>query len=364
MNIYKKFIYLIILSASLAGNSYAQKANNLNPYIVNKIFAFAQEENPFESRNETLKKANRTAFEALLGNLNIQNNISQEISDEEIAEAIYSRRITNERIAGNYYSANFNIKFIKNAINAILDDKKIQKLSKSQKNTFLLLPIEIINNKYILWESGNEWKKSLQKAIKFSNIRSIVIPEENYDNIKNIENLTSNNIDNDIFQIFGNSLTKYDANNIITAYLSIDKIENKANITLEISNKSESSRTKLSLVNSKNLNKENLLIEASYRTLNHILSKNQEKIMQLSKKAKNNISVKIPISNLESWLAIKEQISRMYFVKKLEIKSISKKFAKINIQYDKEYKNSEQLFLQYNFSLNKNKYGDLILSYQ
>ncbi len=114
-----------------------------------------------------------------MGNLNIQNDISQEISDEEIAEAIYSRRITNERIAGNYYSANFNIKFIKNAINAILDDKKIQKLSKNQQNTFLLLPIEIVNNKYLLWEGNNEWKDALQKAIKFSNIRSIIIPEEN-----------------------------------------------------------------------------------------------------------------------------------------------------------------------------------------
>ncbi len=90
------------------------------------------------------------------------------------------------------------------------------------------------------------------------------------------------NINNDIFQIFNNSLNHYKANNIIVAYLSIDNIENKVNIALEISDKTESNRTRLSLVNSKNLDKENLLIEASYRTLNHILSKKSgEKLCNL-----------------------------------------------------------------------------------
>ncbi len=86
--------------------------------------------------------------------------------------------------------------------------------------------------------------------------------------------------------------------------------------------------------------------------------------MQLDNKSQNSISLTIPISDLENWLAIEKQISRMYFVKELQIKSMSRKFAKVLIKYNKEYENSAQLFSQYNFSLNRDKSGKLILLYQ
>ncbi len=60
LNIYKIFIHFIALSALLISNVYAQNSSNINPYIIDKIFAFAQEETPLESRNETIKsKQNR-----------------------------------------------------------------------------------------------------------------------------------------------------------------------------------------------------------------------------------------------------------------------------------------------------------------
>ncbi len=363
MHIYKKtpIILIIILLFISTNNLYAQKSNNKNSYLIDKIFSFAEGESPSESRAEALRKANKAAFEILLQNLNIKNDIIANISDEEIAETVYSRRITNERMAGNYYSANFNIAFVENAITSILEDKEAQKLIQNQENIFLLFPVEIINNKSFLWGKDNAWRQALEDSIKFSNIRSIVIPQGDYSDISNI-NL--NNIKDNIFSNFAEVLPKYNANTVIIAYFDIDKIENKANIILDVIKSSESQRTRLSFINAKNLNKEDLLIEVSHRTLNHILNKNQEKILQLNTKAKDHISLSVTISSLENWLSVKAEIKKMYFIKDIELKSISKDFAKIDIKYNQEYSNSKELFSQYNFLLKQGKYGESILSYQ
>ena len=118
--IIKYFIFLYILSISFT--SYAYKDNN--PYIINSIFSNSNGDNPNEARINTINQARRNALSILFQRLKIDEAYIGDISNNEVSEMVYSQRITNERIAGNNYSAKFNITFSKDYVYGILSKKK------------------------------------------------------------------------------------------------------------------------------------------------------------------------------------------------------------------------------------------------
>lgn len=372
MMVCRKIFTIFILSLLVLNfedanaRSKAKKVRSRNPYLITNVFSSAEESAPSDSRIKATMKAHRVAFLVLLKNLGVEESFSDEVSDEEIADAVYSRRITDERIAGNYYSAKFNISFLKSTVSALLDNSEVQEdeiIIKEDEEIFLFFPVEILGNKPVLWERNNIWFKSIEESINNSNIRNIVMPRGDYSDIVNI-NLK--NIQGAKYSDFNSMLTRYGANSAIIAYFDFDKIDNKANITLSIVRSDDIQKFRLGFVNSKNLSRSGLLLEVADRTIDHVASKSKSKrkVKKVSLASSEKLLLNVEISDLEEWMRIKSRIEDMYFIKSLKLESISRSVAKITITHSGDSSNIAKLFAKFNFLLRQNRSGEYFLSVQ
>ena len=105
-------LILFFLQSSLANDA---------KYIIDNIIINEEAESASEARKLANINANRQAFLKLLKNLKISESFSNYIDDEQLDEAIDAKKITNEKIANNWYKANFQIEFSKNYIDNLLE---------------------------------------------------------------------------------------------------------------------------------------------------------------------------------------------------------------------------------------------------
>jgi hypothetical protein len=343
-------------------NSYqasAQDSSKQNPYLIKNIFAIAQDDSAYIARKNAITQANREAFIILLKNLAIAEDVNEQISDEEIEEAVYSKQIKQERISKNKYSARFDIMFLPNAIESLLEGQRVQRVFKEGELVFLILPIESNGDKDLLWEEDNYWYKSIENYINITNNRNIILPTGDYEDISNIT--TQDLIDNN-FSNLSNSIAKYGANSFIIAQFNFDKIENKATIFLNITKPESLRKLKLSFVNAKNLKEADLINEVAQRTIKYITDTNESKTKKIDHKLPDKIVINVKISNLREWIEIKDTMKTIPFIKNLELKSISRNEAKVIIDHDSNYLEMIEIFNDYNLKLERSNNNQYLLS--
>lgn len=359
------FLLLVVNPALLnAANVGEKKMRSRNPYLITNIFSSAEESAPSDSRAKAMIKANRIAFLVLLGNLGIDESFAQKVNDSTIEEAVYSRQINDEVVSGNYYSAKFSIAFLKSTISGILEGDTTKYQPKSREESFLFIPIQVENNREILWERNNLWRKSLEQSINVANSKNIILPIGDYNDIVNISlrNIKSNN-----FNDFVPAINRYGADSVVIAYFEIDEIENKANVTLNFIRNLENKRVKLSFVNSKNLSKNGLLLEVADRTIRHISQnedlKSKKPVQDINPgKISNKALINIEIVSLSDWMNIEAKIKKLPFIKNMLLQSITRDSAKLLVEYDSDGSDLTALFMGYNLPLKKGRNGDYILS--
>ena len=391
------------ISNSNSANIGISKARSKNPYIITNIFASAEEDIPSESKKISTIKANRIAFMVLLKNLGIEESFADQVSDEQIANTIYDTKIVDEVVSGNYYSAKFNISFLKSTVSELIskiDTKGIaKKLIAEGEEIFLVIPVQVENKRQILWEANNLWRKSFHQVVNISNTKNVIIPKGDYRDFVSVNLNTIKNID---FANFSSILNRYNATTIIVAYFEYDKIENKVNLTLDSINTSEIVRNHLSFVNSKKLSKNGLYAEVAQKLMQHIVGANEVKpkidqadvkkdiLIETQKSiivdryplvATKNIPIEVKkntfasganqtqkmflnveISDLDDWLSKKSQIENMSFIKSLKLEEITKTMASTTIEYDASIKDIKKSFAKYGFLLRSNKGGQYFLS--
>lgn len=369
--VFKKF-FPAFIAVLLLFNFESAKANNLadrgmksrNPYLITNIFSSAEEPAPSDSRAKAIIKANRIAFLVLLRNLGVDESFSDKISDETIDGAVYSRQIDDERIAGNYYSAKFNIAFLKSTISGLVEDDSVERVERVKEENFLLIPIQIEDGQEIMWERNNFWRKALEQSINVANAQNIILPAGDYNDMVNInlKNIKTNN-----FNDFSPTMNRYGADSVIIAYFEIDDIENKAIVTLNIFRALDSKKIRLSFVNSKNLSKNGLYLEVADRAVRHITQSEEVKVKkpdyEPAIKSNTKAVINVEIENLGDWMAIESRIRKMNSIKNLTLQSITRDSVRILV----EYENSSgfdiiPLFASNNLSLSRGKNGEYFLS--
>lgn len=351
--------FLSFVTGDADAQKTAKRMKSKNPYLITNIFSSAEEISPSVSRQKSINKANRIAFMVLLKNLKMDENFLANISDEEIAEAVYSRQILDERMAGNYYSAKFNISFLKSSVNAILDVGEAQEVVRGEEEIFLIFPVEVMKGQTVLWERNNGWNKSLDESINFSNARNIILPAGDYADIVsvNLKNVSSSN-----YSTFNSTLTRYGADSAIVAYFEFDDIENKANITLNIIRQSGTSKIRLSFVNSKNLSRSGLLLEVADRAVSHVINSNEVATKKVDKSNSDTMAINVEISDLEEWMSIKKKLESLYFIKNLQLESISRNTVKVVIKHSTTEADMAGLLAKYDFMLRNDRRGQYFLS--
>jgi len=314
-------------------NSFAQEAKN-NIYEIESISSKASDKTPNASKILATTNARRDAFMVLLMRLQLPIATADNISNEEIAEMVRSEQIVDEKIAGNNYSANYNITFARDFVDHILEKKtkeqesKNSELDKPKKDNYLIIPIKVAKKRPLLWEPENDWRSTIDKVINKNNLqKNFIIPESNAENIALIN---GQNISNVSFENFEKILETYNAQGVYLMFYNFDEIENKVLVEVQYFRKLLKKQFRLSFINVDRLSYSDLLTKVADRSIEYLKNNPIGSDNALNKNIFNLI---IKISSISDWLNVKNTLDKSSLIDGLEIISISKDEVKIKINY-------------------------------
>jgi hypothetical protein len=345
------FTFLFLLNSHQA---FAQITASTGTYDVNDIFINASGKTPTMARSNAVAQAQREAFVILLGRLSIDAAFADNVSDEEINDMVYSQQITNEKIAGNNYSAIFNITFSENFVQSALDNKKISKNDVKQES-YLIFPVKVTLTKSLLWESDNNWKSTWESILRSKPEPRIKLPTGGIDDIAMIN---SDIIENGNYSNFEAILNKYKADVAVIAFFNYDQIENKVNINLKTIRKFQNVQTKLGFINVNQLEYSDLLSKVAKKIIEHL---NKAKDSS-ENNSKMTAGIDVLVSDLGDWIAVKSRLENMNFIESMKVNSISRDLVQISITYNKSSGDLINLFAKYNFNLQEKGEGQYFMS--
>jgi len=327
----------------------AQEDKNI--FIVENVEVKTKGKSPSSARAVAVNNARRDAFLILLTRLELNLSIADNISDEEISDMIRSEQVINEKIAGNNYSASFNITFAKNFVDHILSQKTNQKgsaLENKDKEIYLAIPVLFEKNEYLIWEDENKWRSVLKNFIKQKKTsKKIIIPEPSFDNIESINKENILKIDyNQIEQM----IEQNKASSAYILFLDFNNDENKALVKVLHLRKLQKNQFKLSFTNTNKLNYDDLISNVAQKTVEYL----EESIIGKDKNFNSNlIRLGLNVDNISQWLNIKKIIESSNLVDEINIISISKNYVEISVNYTNSQKNIEENFAKIGIIITK-----------
>lgn len=339
MNFIRNLNLLFLLSAIFIISSFNAKAIQ-NIYEVENVQINSSAPTPAQARDLAIINAQKNGLIILLNRLGVNSNIIDDSSDDEIAALVRSRQIADENIAGNNYSAVFNLVFAKDFIDDFLLRKNIRDNSLKAKSnlategkTALLIPVKILKTESLLWETNNDWKGTLERILQDQLNSQLKIP---IGDLNDIAAINAEEITNYGYQQFEPILKKYHCNFVYLAFFDYDYIENKAIITLKTIREFQTQEIKLSLVNVDRLDYTNFLSKTSKRTIEYLLNPqnfNHDSSLNEQDTKKNIIQLTILVLNLDEWLVVKNKIEASNLINQMEIISIARGKIKISVNY-------------------------------
>ncbi len=336
----KKFLTFLFLITTPA----LAQAANPGDYLVENVVVNVNAKSPSDAKNLAVKTARRDGFIILLTRLELKVRLADQVSDDEISDMVRSEQVDNEKIAGNSYSASYNIMFDKKFVDHILAQKNVDKIAKSDEESYLLIPVKLLKRKVILWEENNDWKKAIEKNLSQSE-KKFTVPTSN---VENIAFLNRDNVLTANYQAIEPMLNRYNANGAYLIFFAFDESENKVRIEVSYINKLQNRQTKLSFINVDHLNYQTLLDKVANKTIKYL-----SEAPNVSNANPSLVNIAIPISSFGNWMQIKTRIENSNLINQLSIKAISKDYAILTVNYVDARVDVVQGFANAGFSLEK-----------
>lgn len=338
------FLLFLTLFLAISASSYAAEGNI---YAVDGVVVSVGGKSPSDARNAAVATARRDALLILLTRLELSTSTADNISNDEISEMVRSEQIDGERIAGNSYSATFNIMFAKDFVNHILAKKNLKKPETKSAETYLLLPIKVTKRETLLWEETNDWRKEVEKNLSAKGQKKFIVPDSDLSNIATVNMANVKMLD---YIALEPMMLKYKTDAAYVMFFSYDTIENKVNINVSYIRKLQKKQIKLGFVNVDHLGYEALLAKVTDKVINYLNSSQSSE----SKAALSNlVRIQIPISSLENWMLVKSKIENSNLINQLNIESISRDFAMISVNYTDPNTEITEAFALVNLNLVK-----------
>lgn len=339
--IFSLFFLLFFAATNL---SYAEDNST---YLVEDVVVSVTNKTPSAARIVAVATARRDAFLILLTRLGLRTNLADNITNDEISDMVRSEQIEEEKIAGNNYSATFNIMFAKDFVEHILAQKTIDKVEEKKEETYLLIPVEIVKRKPILWEEENHWKAAIEKNLNKKAREKFIIPQAD---VANLAVLNRNNVELVDYLGLEPMISRYNAGAAYTLFFNYDEIENKVTVNVTYIRKLQKKIFKLGFVNVDRLDREDLIDKVATKTIEYLLTAqtSENKIL-----ISGLIHIGIPISSLGNWLMIKNKIESSGFVSQLNTESISRDYVLISVNYVNGKAEIDEAFAKIGLPLDK-----------
>lgn len=340
------FLLIFILFFSFAASAFD------DIYLIKNLPVNVSDETPALARQLAARTVNREAFLTLLSRLKIDEKISAKVSDEEINDMIRLQHISDEKMAGNNYSAVFDLQFAKDFVDHILAQKNTNtgfftiNKEDEENQVFLVAPIQVQGNQAVVWK-GNEWRDVFVNELK--NYKQFILLKENLENIALINGDNAFNLN---YEEVKKLIENQNAAAIYLLFFDLDKLANQISANISILGKLQKKQLKINFSNIDKIAPENLKSQVAQRIIVHLSN------LKFDETVSGIANFKIKISDLGDWLEVRNKIEKTNLVNQIEVKAISRQaiLATVNYVGDADIINSFASFgikLQY---VNENNY--------
>ena len=321
--------FLLFLLFSLLFSTTCFAADN-DIYNVENIPVNVTAKSPSASRTVATATAHRDAFLVLLTRLGMATSVADTVTDEEISDMVRSEYMDNERLAGNNYAATFNITFAKDFVDHILGQKNTKKdevKSEETQQSFLVIPVKVVQRKALLWEESNDWKKMMERYLAQKNETHFISPKAD---MENISTLSIDDLSKADYSSLEPMIARYKANAAYLLFFSLDDVAKKVTVEISYIRRMQKKQMKLNFVNLEGMTSETMLLKVSQKVIDYLKKVQSNEVAGVSS---IQISIQIPITTLGNYLMIKNKIESSNLVNSLNIESLSRDNAFINVGY-------------------------------
>lgn len=356
---FSKILLITSLAILSAASFNAAKAVDAT-YLIEDVATEADGESPSNARTNAINSGRRSALLVLLERLEIDQSISEYVSNEEIFEMVLSEQIKNEKIAGNHYAANLRIIFSKDFVDHILDQKQdYQEIAQAMETKpqeevrpqgadefkDIVIPIKIINYEPVIWQGAEDWRHAILGNI-IKNSQNLKIPDAD---ISNISSINKDTIFNASFDSMTPLVNRYNSSNIYILAFFNDPNSNKTFVEVTHIDKNKKEKSKLAFVNGENMTNKDLMNKVAQKTIEYVIGQRST----ISKTNTEWVNIVIPVKNLSEWLATKRQIENSNILENINISSLTKNHVFITAHYLGGANDIREIFARIGITLNK-----------
>jgi len=313
---------LLFSTACLAAESDIYNVENIPVNVTAK--------SPSASRTIATATAHRDAFLVLLTRLNLATSVADTVTDEEISDMVRSESIDNERLAGNNYAATFNITFAKDFVDHILGQKNAKKddaKSEEISQNFLVIPVKVVQRKALLWEESNDWKKLMERYLAQKNETHFISPKAD---MENISTLSIEDLSKADYASLEPMMMRYKANASYLLFFSLDDVAKKVVVEISYIRRMQKKQMKLNFVNLAGMSAEAIQLKVAEKVIDYLKKVQSNEVAGLNSM---QVRIQIPITTLGNYLMVKNKIENSNLVNSLNIESMSRDYALINVGY-------------------------------
>lgn len=319
-------IFSLILIFLLASFSPSFAGDDV--YLIENLPVNIAAKTPSAAKILATSQVNREAFIILLSRLNIDEKVAIKISDEEISEMIRAQQINDEQMAGNSYSAIFNITFAKDFVDHILT-KKLQPENylnsdaNIAKKQFLLVPVKVEGVSYNVWQ-GNNWHEIFNKIVGKNHEKFVVL--EN--NLENISLINSDSVNDLGYETVTSLLNTHNASTIYLIFFNFDRGNDRINVDLTSIGVVGKKKIRLSFSNISSIDKNNLNAIVAKKVLDYLAS-----VKVNDKAVSGAINLEVRIRNLSDYLIMKNKIENSGLVNQVAVKALARNYVLLKLNY-------------------------------
>ncbi|MDX1974693.1 MAG: DUF2066 domain-containing protein [Rickettsiales bacterium] len=282
-----------------------------------------------DARDKAMAKAHLDALADLLNKLappeQVQGIIAS-LDAKKIAAMVRGTEILDEKIASDRYRAQMRVSFDAAAISSLIGkiSADVEKDDNITTSSFLIIPVFETEGNVMLWEDKNPWRNVWRMFGLEVNTGDIILPygDANDSGILNTNNLATAN-----YAAVAPLAIRYGVSDIIIAQATYKRNPDMTlNVVMRRINRSKVQANALTYRADPEETRDLLLARAARDIADNLRTKKTEELAQ-SKEVRggerNKVMILASITTLGSWTDLREKLSSMPMVDRIELLAMS-----------------------------------------
>ncbi len=183
---------------------------------------------PVKAKNEGLIVAEKQGLSALLEKFapDLREGLIQTLDAEMIDGLLHSKEVVSESLNGNRYRAKIRLNFSALKVNTLIDDriKALQSDQVLKQPSSLVFPILLVNDKRLLFEPKNLWRKAWVDSGISHRSGMLILP---YGDMNDLATITAEEAIKQEYKDFSPILRRYGVRDAVVAIAELTGSEKK-----------------------------------------------------------------------------------------------------------------------------------------